>query len=80
MVNKNIFECIYDSGANISCVSLDVIKQLKLNIFKGKNLKFSTINKTHPYLGQVNVNLTIGYKTKNVNLIVIENSKYESLI
>jgi hypothetical protein len=80
MLNNKIFECIYDSGANISCVSLDVVKQLKLNIFNDRNLKFSTINQTHLHLGQINVNLTIGYKTKNVNLIVIENSKYESLI
>ena len=52
MLNKNIIEGIFDSGANISCVSLNVIQKLNIPIWKYKNekLNFKTITNTEMYL------------------------------
>jgi hypothetical protein len=77
-----IIESIFDSGANISCVSLEIVNKLKIPIWKFKNekLKYSTISNIHQYLGHVTVNLNIGNVTEKVNLSVLENPKYNSII
>lgn len=72
---------IYDPGANISFITLNCVKNLRLPIQDNK-MTFRTIGGRHGFAGCVNLRLKVVNLEKEVELFVVndENFKYDVLL